>query len=932
MLRARPLPKAAVIALLAAAWPAASFAQSPTAANTAAPVVPPSPSRERVHFVRAKLVRTAVVKSGAREIALLALEETGPSAATVPSGFEAVPKERACRFIYFAHEAAAGDADALAKAVGGEVEGVPLREKPECGEILVEWTGIVPYDGLRVGGVSLRPAELGRGTDLSELAGYLAFFEVPGRKLFGRGAPPLVQAAGLLSAIGSKEALELAVRHDLIEPRSGLDAWSVPDKEEVFERGLVELGNPGYLEHVWQRSPERALRLVDEHLEGKTARALLIGAAGLHEPRMYDVLTKRFASASPELKELTLDMLGDDFQGPDDYLEPFLRANIPTTPVRSEDTAKRLRHGLQIFDRRRALHLEEPTALARTLFILSRGQRSYERSRFLVGARIALDGVVKDAYGSHASIAVDAGDYTLAIALDAYDRDAGLPSLAKGSKVRVEGRFESARAGDGTALKVTLTGAHLGPPKGTPRPERAADPGPWSDPPAADETAPRAGSGCGKCAVDPTAPRRSTVALALLGLAAAARRGWPRRSSALGLLAIACAVALVGCKKSPAEARASCAKVATKVKKESPVKPALIFRATLDGFEKPSGTSIATDGATVAVAYGSSLTAYDASSGKKKWSVETTVSDRALAVTGGAVLSVEATEARGGAPPAIRAGRIVARDAASGTERWSAKTEGVVEGLIVDHGRVVVAASNHSDDGVSTQVGAWSIDGGAPVFETQLLEVDCAWARGGPALLASCPALGYALDRGNGKAHWEKPTSGYGDGVLVADASTVFGGPAYRLEARRIDDGELRWTYKHKGPGSLNRRLAHVHGDALLVGLYEDHLPSDTPRRGKGTDDTRLIAIDTASGEEMWSHVVTHGGEREQDRRTLDSMAVDGGNVVFAADGGLQVLSLCEGTIREIETEHPPTSELVLSGPDVYYIEEPGALVHLRLP
>jgi outer membrane protein assembly factor BamB len=187
-------------------------------------------------------------------------------------------------------------------------------------------------------------------------------------------------------------------------------------------------------------------------------------------------------------------------------------------------------------------------------------------------------------------------------------------------------------------------------------------------------------------------------------------------------------------------------------------------------------------------------------------------------------------------------GRLYAFDANSGRSRWTFKTGGKVKGGAAYAGGTVYVGSY---DGriyalaASTGKLRWVADVGAPVYATPAVAKEA-------VIVGTLGGTVYALDASTGHTNWIRPTGSY-----VYSSPAIWHGTAYvgsydrHLYALDVSSGAVRWSFDAGAPVSgtptvvngvvyFSRCLGCIAG----VGL---HLPR------------RTFGLDAQSGKRVWT-------------------------------------------------------------------------------
>lgn len=302
-------------------------------------------------------------------------------------------------------------------------------------------------------------------------------------------------------------------------------------------------------------------------------------------------------------------------------------------------------------------------------------------------------------------------------------------------------------------------------------------------------------------------------------------------------------------------------------------------------------------------------------------------SDEALA--GELVLATTQTEKEPAAPPkrAVYEGRLVALDAATGEPRWALTTPASVDRLLVSGDTVFFSGSpmgpgEASGHAVTVGTGAerWRV---ALPEEGELVAVDP-----GHVFAVGKDVL-RALDPSSGATLWEQKISGLRarDGIALS-GSSLFVGDTWRVEARSVTDGSVRWTGTSKS-GSTDARGVFAHGGRAGVLGSKVYVHTDPPRPSPG-DVGGMLALFDEDGSALALHQLRIA-PGNAGRRSASASVAEGDRVALAVEDHLQVLSLCRLSLRDLKLSARVTGELALQGDAAYVVLEGDDLVRVDL-
>lgn len=217
------------------------------------------------------------------------------------------------------------------------------------------------------------------------------------------------------------------------------------------------------------------------------------------------------------------------------------------------------------------------------------------------------------------------------------------------------------------------------------------------------------------------------------------------------------------------------------------------------------------------------VSAYDVRSERRLWRWEGGAVVAGVARLGGTVVT------------ATLDGRTVGLDADTGAPRWTSRPDTTAQvhaaPLDLGGGGVLIADDRGRVRRLEARTGAevWSVDVGAPVYETPAM-------RDGGVYVPTTRGRLVALDAATGAARWTYDA----EAVLrlstpaPAEAVVAVGQTDGAVVALDRATGAVRWTYRTDGNVSAAPLWA---GGVLLVGTYDE----------------RLVALDGATGREVWS-------------------------------------------------------------------------------
>ncbi|MDQ3855537.1 MAG: PQQ-binding-like beta-propeller repeat protein [Chloroflexota bacterium] len=289
------------------------------------------------------------------------------------------------------------------------------------------------------------------------------------------------------------------------------------------------------------------------------------------------------------------------------------------------------------------------------------------------------------------------------------------------------------------------------------------------------------------------------------------------------------------------------------------------------------------------------LTALDLDTGKQRWAVYENGSYISPAVAGSTVyMRIELANK----------GTLFALDTATGDERWRFTPEristsatnywgGHLTSPVVSHGKVFIGAGQevYALD-ASTGRQLWRFNG------ADLIAGSAAVA-GGRVYISDASFL-YALREDNGELVWKTPVSFAVYFSPVVANGTVYVSSGKSILAVSATDGSKRWEASYEGEQlaptgvegtrlfvssqSKLRALDTATGRELWLYKEPNYLSSPAIAQGKllvtagSTGETRLVAIDAASGKAVWEEPV--------DALATEAPVIAGGTVYVRTEDG----------------------------------------------